>query len=606
MDDAANRAQHYKERGNGHFGAGRFEEAITSYTLAIEANPDSNLLVILWSNTSECHLRLSNYQKAMDAAENALKIDKNHEKSLIRYKKASNYVNLISLPKNLLQQFLENEEPNQNFLQFFKDQIHSTSSSILANTFASGLLKNKEQIPEELLSILRKISLNIGYLMILQKKHLPEALTWCDLSFSNLSDMDRLGHPFPLVRQVFINGNYQPMINLIKIQNKNGNIKELLNSTQKERIKIWKTPDNFNSVNTNPEKVKNELKESHRCWSQFWIQSESIENARVECALSFKKILSQVSANFPGNGKFKFKLICDDTPHSDSIQESWNKPGNMNYEEQQKSIQFFTLQMMQNSKINPIPRLPTLIDKNIIPGVNPLCSKIQTRPIFSVPFIKFIKVESLKKFGKFVPFEEIHEENFTEKCSFAVSYRFINQKSNESNFKRLLRILNQVSVDPEEGVFIDYCCIPSNDPFRRALILNNLHEVFTQAHVIFLLKKDYFLRGWCWMEFSEWLLSPFPNQAITDRVGLASSLNEISMHLFKKPIFLLDRPEVQSLSGIWMKSTSGKDMEEVERVSKVHGQYSMINSTGLYEISTRIVFKMESTLLIAENPPEAS
>eukprot|EP00762_Andalucia_godoyi_P000349 ANDGO_03061.mRNA.1 Hsp70-Hsp90 organizing protein len=60
-----------KDKGNAAFSAGNFEEAITYFSKAIEADPSNH---VLYSNRSACYSSLKDFEKALDDAEHVVKI----------------------------------------------------------------------------------------------------------------------------------------------------------------------------------------------------------------------------------------------------------------------------------------------------------------------------------------------------------------------------------------------------------------------------------------------------------------------------------------------------------------------------------------------------
>jgi len=89
------RADDAKKRGNDHFSAGRIDEALTSWKQSVEfiralsaaetSTPEAKqLLVACLSNSSQACLGRKQFVEALQFADEALKVDSRHEKSLSR------------------------------------------------------------------------------------------------------------------------------------------------------------------------------------------------------------------------------------------------------------------------------------------------------------------------------------------------------------------------------------------------------------------------------------------------------------------------------------------------------------------------------------------
>ncbi|RCK65206.1 Heat shock protein STI1 [Candida viswanathii] len=75
-------AEEYKAEGNKYFAAKDFEKAIDAFTKAIEASPQPNH--VLYSNRSGSYASLKNFTKALDDAEEVIKIDPTWPKGYTR------------------------------------------------------------------------------------------------------------------------------------------------------------------------------------------------------------------------------------------------------------------------------------------------------------------------------------------------------------------------------------------------------------------------------------------------------------------------------------------------------------------------------------------
>ena len=158
--------------------------------------------------------------------------------------------------------------------------------------------------------------------------------------------------------------------------------------------------------------------------------------------------------------------------------------------------------------------------------------------------------------------------------------------------ERLRKVLSHLkAVSPQDGIFIDWCCAPTGDPLTALLT----RSIFEQCHVIFLPTADYFTRSWCTFECMTWLLSPFPNQAIGD-FNLFQCIHHISVSLYGRPPFVLDRPELQALGRLCIGSTDATEAGDKEFLSWTIGENRM-KSTGLRESLIKLILKFESAII---------
>ncbi len=74
-------AEKYKEEGNGHYKEGRYNEAVRSYTLAIENHPSN---ATLWNNRAAARMAMDMNNEAIKDLEKSLSLDPNNAKTLFR------------------------------------------------------------------------------------------------------------------------------------------------------------------------------------------------------------------------------------------------------------------------------------------------------------------------------------------------------------------------------------------------------------------------------------------------------------------------------------------------------------------------------------------
>jgi tetratricopeptide (TPR) repeat protein len=78
------KASELKAAGNTHFSAKRNKEAIENWLNATNFTDDKEMLIILYSNSSQAYINMQKYEDGLENALLALKIKNNHEKSLTR------------------------------------------------------------------------------------------------------------------------------------------------------------------------------------------------------------------------------------------------------------------------------------------------------------------------------------------------------------------------------------------------------------------------------------------------------------------------------------------------------------------------------------------
>lgn len=86
-------ADQLKAEGNAFFASLDFDRAIEKYTRCIPEVPESdhNLRTIVYSNRSQCYIKLKKYENAYMDADKALTYDPSHLKSIQRRGTASYY-----------------------------------------------------------------------------------------------------------------------------------------------------------------------------------------------------------------------------------------------------------------------------------------------------------------------------------------------------------------------------------------------------------------------------------------------------------------------------------------------------------------------------------
>ncbi|CAG8485960.1 10388_t:CDS:2 [Ambispora gerdemannii] len=116
-------ADDFRVRGNEYFGKKGFTSAVDEYSRGIELDSRN---VVLYINRSEAHLRLSQFKRAFDDAETALKIDHKYQKAAIR-KEIEEYQNQAQ------ELHSENKHGNYNYIKIineFLKKIETRKSSI--------------------------------------------------------------------------------------------------------------------------------------------------------------------------------------------------------------------------------------------------------------------------------------------------------------------------------------------------------------------------------------------------------------------------------------------------------------------------------------------
>lgn len=317
-------------------------------------------------------------------------------------------------------------------------------------------------------------------------------------------------------------------------------------------------------------------------YMQFWSTTE-MAHALERCDEARSSKLKELSLAVPDDSnKFGVQGMVDDTPNPESLTLQWSKEGNMNSAEQEKSMSMW----MKHCCAKHYPKMDNVF---LYRKPHPLLlpSRLYSKPTCKLPGMRFVKVETLLKMSILRSLESLPPEAFTSIGHFAVSHR----RNDGTMLERLQKVLTSIEgILPTDGVFLDSCCSPLNDPLTTLFA----KAIFEQCHVIFLPSPDYFTRPWCTFEYMSWLLSPFPTQALGD-FDLGHCITLMCVYYFGRPIYCLDRPELQILGRIAMSATD--DVGIRDYLTWMLGE-NRIKSTGLRESSTKITFKMESTITV--------
>ncbi|XP_057322917.1 tetratricopeptide repeat protein 12-like [Microplitis mediator] len=117
------RADTFKRIGNGAFGVGDFEKAVTYYGKAIEQRKDS---AVIWNNRALSYIRLGLYEKALQDCEWALKVNDSNIKALLNSAKCYAY--------------LGNDKKRDEFIELAKERVPKFSNYI--KDFEKALKEN--------------------------------------------------------------------------------------------------------------------------------------------------------------------------------------------------------------------------------------------------------------------------------------------------------------------------------------------------------------------------------------------------------------------------------------------------------------------------------
>ncbi|KAL3920459.1 MAG: hypothetical protein SGILL_003255 [Bacillariaceae sp.] len=221
-----------------------------------------------------------------------------------------------------------------------------------------------------------------------------------------------------------------------------------------------------------------------------------------------------------------------------------------------------------------------------------------------LPFVRFVRVDAILQMEKtLTKFEDMASESFVKQGKFAVSFGCSSpeqaDESGDNMLKRLKHVLHNLDgVRPDDGVYIDWCCCFSA-PMRDSLNGLMTKAIFQHCHVIFLPDADFFERPMCVYQYMTWLQSPFPNQAIGD-YDLCPAFIRLVNSFYGRPPYLLDRPELASLGSQCMTHTRKNQFNKIDRadfLGKIQHE-TQVQQYSLEELLTKIIFKLESTVLI--------
>ena len=405
-------------------------------------------------------------------------------------------------------------------------------------------------------------------------------------------------------------------------ENNDADLCEILSASQMERVEAWARADTHGDplriFNGEVEQAASTLRQHFIQEASAWQASPELEETRARCALSLGRILFQFRSIIPGTNRYGVRGILDDTPHPDALQPQWDKSGNLNFLEQEKSVSLFWRSMTVQQDAPP-EKLKDML-KGEVTESSPLCeSKLYSKPSVRIPCCKFISVRALLDMEMLLRYEMIPESSFVNRAHFAVSHRWQSTDHPDpagSTLCRLKTILRNVEgVELDDGVFIDYCCLPQGRHdekamARRLIATTSMDQLYKNVHVIFLPSGDYFLRSWCWHEYICWLLSTRPTQALGDHMpAMHSAVNdELALSLFDRPVFLLDRAELSSIESCWFGCTQtsvAADRDLLKAVSSRSIQEPCQINTSLLESLTRIVWKFETVLNVSTEEEES-
>lgn len=140
-----------KDQGNLAFSNKEYDKAIEKYAECLKRAVNSEMLVVLNSNSSECFLRIKKPELALEHAEKALEIDKKHVKSLVRRAKAKKMMGRFKSAKIDLQNCLE-LEPNNTAIKQEMAKI-TAKMQMLLEDLQKTMTNKVRQSPENLITI---------------------------------------------------------------------------------------------------------------------------------------------------------------------------------------------------------------------------------------------------------------------------------------------------------------------------------------------------------------------------------------------------------------------------------------------------------------------
>lgn len=121
------RAETYKQIGNGAFKGENYEKALTYFTKAIEFRKDSS---VLWNNRALTYLKLKKYKKAISDCEWALKINDSNIKALLNLAKCYFLLNDHEKFNEYIKLAIEKNPEFTNYINDFQRELMKSEDTV--------------------------------------------------------------------------------------------------------------------------------------------------------------------------------------------------------------------------------------------------------------------------------------------------------------------------------------------------------------------------------------------------------------------------------------------------------------------------------------------
>lgn len=225
MTEAQPEFEHFKKLGNDAFSAKKYEDAIKSYSQAIELAPQN---AVLFSNRCACYTNLKQWEKALNDANTCITLDPSFIKGYYRLSIVQTELGQFDDATTTIEAALEKEPDNDQLIKQLK-VIKSRKAAALKAKQPKQLDENQRK---EIYELQQQ---NNTYLRDLRQVQGKLASCQRDIRAGNITktQIDKLDAEIPLYRSVgkaFLLSSHDDVLNKLGKEN------ELLEKTQKDLL----------------------------------------------------------------------------------------------------------------------------------------------------------------------------------------------------------------------------------------------------------------------------------------------------------------------------------------------------------------------------------